>query len=131
MKLVAKTFLGLENVLADELRSLGATNIKIANRAVIFEGNTSMLYKVNYCVRTALSILMPIKEFKIKSKDNLYSIGKSIQWEKFINPKSTFSITSVVNSPLFNHSGYASLTLKDAISPSMQCITFPLQLLGK
>ena len=116
MKLVAKTFLGLENVLSDELRSLGATNIKVANRAVIFEGNTYILYKVNYCARTALSILMPIKEFKIKSKDDLYSISKSIRWEKFMSPKSTFSITPVVNSPLFNHSGYAGLTLKDSIA---------------
>ena len=116
MKLVAKTFLGLENVLSEELRTLGAVNIKIANRAVIFEGNTKTLYKVNYCVRTALSILMPIKEFRIKSKDDLYSIGKSIAWEKFMNTKSTFSITSVVNSPLFNHSGYAGLILKDSIA---------------
>ena len=116
MKLVAKTFLGLENVLSDELRNLGAENIKIANRAVIFEGNTFILYKANYCARTALSILMPIKEFKIKSKDGLYSTGKSIRWEKFMNSNSTFSITPVVNSPLFKHSGYAGLTLKDSIA---------------
>ena len=116
MKLVAKTFLGLENVLSDELRNLGATNIKVANRAVIFEGNTYILYKVNYCARTALSILMPVKEFKIRSKDDLYSGGKSIRWEKYINPNSTFSITPVVNSPLFKHSGYAGLTLKDSIA---------------
>jgi len=116
MKFVAKTLLGLENVLTGELRNLGAANITAANRAVIFEGNIKTLYKVNYCVRTALSVLMPIKEFRIKSKDELYSIGKSIPWEKFMNFKSTFSITSVVNSPLFNHSGYAGLTLKDSIA---------------
>ena len=116
MKLIAKTFLGLESVLSDELRSLGAENITIANRAVIFEGNTKILYKVNYCARTALSVLVPIKEFKIRSKDDLYSIGKSICWEKFMNYKLTFSITSVINSPLFNHSGYAGLILKDSIA---------------
>ena len=116
MRLVAKTFFGLENVLSGELRNLGAININAANRAVIFEGNIRTLYKANYCVRTALSILMPIKEFKIRSKDDLYKIGKSITWEKFMSPKSTFSITSVVNSPLFNHSGYAGLIIKDAIA---------------
>ena len=116
MKLTAKTFFGLENVLSDELSSLGAINIKAANRAVTFEGNIGTLYKVNYCVRTALSVLMPIKEFRIKSKDDLYSIGKSIAWDKFMNTKSTFSITPVVNSPLFKHSGYAGLILKDSIA---------------
>ena len=116
MKFVAKTFFGLENVLSNELRSFGVANVNIANRAVIFEGNISTLYKVNYCARTALSILMPIREFRIKSKNDLYSIGKSITWEKFMNCKSTFSITPVVNSPLFNHSGYAGLILKDSIA---------------
>ena len=116
MRLTAKTFFGLENILSDELHNLGVANIKTANRAVFFEGNIKTLYKVNYCVRTALSVLMPIKEFKIRSKNDLYSIGKSIFWEKFMNVKSTFSITPVVNSPLFNHSGYAGLTLKDSIA---------------
>ena len=116
MKLVAKTLFGLENVLSDELQELGASNIKVANRAVIFEGNTGLLYKVNYCSRTALSILMSLKEFRIKSKDDIYSMGKSVSWDKFMTPQSTFSITSVVNSPLFNHSGYAGLILKDSIA---------------
>ena len=116
MKFVAKTFFGLENVLSNELHSFGVANVNIANRAVIFEGNISTLYKVNYCARTALSILMSIREFKIKSKNDLYSVGKSITWEKYMNYKSTFAITSVVNSPLFNHSGYAGLILKDSIA---------------
>ena len=116
MRFVAKTLFGLEKVLSDELINLGAKDITIANRAVIFEGNIRILYKVNYCVRTALSVLMPIKEFRIKSKDGLYSIGKSIAWEKYMDCKSTFAITPVVNSPLFNHSGYAGLILKDSIA---------------
>ena len=116
MKLTAKTFFGLENVLSNELHNLGVTNIMVANRAVTFEGNIKTLYKANYCLRTALSVLMPIKEFRIRTKNDLYSIGKSIPWDKFMNYKLTFSITSVVNSPLFNHSGYAGLTLKDSIA---------------
>ncbi|MDR2887808.1 MAG: class I SAM-dependent RNA methyltransferase [Bacteroidales bacterium] len=116
MKLIAKTLFGLEKVLSDELRSLGAVNIAIANRAVIFEGNTGMLYRANYCTRTALSVLMQVKEFRIRTKEDLYTTCKSIQWENFMHSKSTFSITAVVNSPLFNHSGYAGLTLKDSIA---------------
>ena len=66
MRFVAKTLYGLEKVLAEELINMGATDVQTANRAVLFNGDISLLYTVNYCVRTALSILMPIAEFRIR-----------------------------------------------------------------
>ena len=116
MKFVAKTLYGLEEVLSEELISLGASNVKIGNRAVLFEGEVSLLYKANYCVRTALSILMPIAEFRIRSKDDLYKSGSKIEWDKYMDADDTFSIMPVVNSPHFSHTGYAGLLLKDTIA---------------
>jgi putative N6-adenine-specific DNA methylase len=115
MKFVAKTLFGLENVLSEELKSIGALNVRIGNRAVMFEGEMSLLYKANYCLRTALSILMPIAEFRIRSKDDLYKSGTKIEWERYMDADDTFSIMAVVNSPHLSHSGYAGLLLKDAI----------------
>ena len=63
MKIVAKTLYGFENVLADELKELGAKSIKIGNRVVEFEGDKKMLYTTNLWLRTAISILVPIKIF--------------------------------------------------------------------
>ncbi len=120
MRLVAKTLYGLEKVLAEELINLGATDVQTANRAVLFKGDMSFLYTVNYCVRTALSILMPVAEFRIRSKDDLYKAGSKIEWEKFLNPDDTFSIVPVINSPHFGHSGYAGLLLKDAIADTFR-----------
>jgi putative N6-adenine-specific DNA methylase len=120
MRLVAKTLYGLEKVLAEELINLGATDVQTANRAVLFKGDMSFLYKVNYCVRTALAILMPVAEFRIRSKDDLYKAGSKIEWEKFLNPDDTFSIVPVINSPHFGHSGYAGLLLKDAIADTFR-----------
>jgi len=120
MRFVAKTLYGLEKVLAEELINMGATDVQTANRAVLFNGDISLLYTVNYCVRTALSILMPIAEFRIRSKDDLYKAGSKIEWEKFLNPDDTFSIVPVINSPHFGHSGYAGLLLKDAIADSFR-----------
>ncbi len=116
MKLVAKTLYGLESVLATELADLGASDVKSVNRAVTFTGNKELLYRVNYCARTALSFLMPIGDFHIKSKDDLYKGGLRIDWSKFMDPDNTFSIAPVINSPHFTHSGYAGLLLKDAIA---------------
>ena len=116
MKFIAKTLFGLEKVLADELATLGAVGIAPANRAVLFEGDIRLLYKVNYMSRTAISILMPIKEFWIKSADDLYRKCMQIDWTSFMDVDNTFSVTPVVQSQLFNHTGYAGLKLKDAIA---------------
>ena len=82
MKFVAKTLYGLEKVLAEELISLGAEDVKAVNRAVLFKGDKNLLYKVNYCARTALSVLMTVADFRIRSKDDLYKGGLKVEWEK-------------------------------------------------
>lgn len=63
-ELIAKTFQGLEEVLAKELTELGASNIEIGRRMVAFMGDKEMMYKANFCLRTAIRILKPIKHFE-------------------------------------------------------------------
>ncbi|MCX6322060.1 MAG: THUMP domain-containing protein [Bacteroidia bacterium] len=116
MKFVAKTLYGLEKVLAEELVGLGAADVQAVNRAVLFKGDKELLYRVNYCSRTALSVLMPVADFRIKSKDDLYNGGSKIEWDRFMDADDTFSIVPVINSPHFGHTGYAGLILKDAIA---------------
>jgi putative N6-adenine-specific DNA methylase len=116
MKLVAKTLYGLENVLADELKMLGASDIRIVNRAVLFSGTKELLYTVNYCSRTALSVLMVINEFWIGSKEDLYREVSKIDWSIYMDSQTTFSVVSVVNSKLFTHTAYPGLIVKDAIA---------------
>lgn len=116
MKFVAKTLYGLEKVLAEELNGLGASDVQAVNRAVLFNGDSELLYKVNYCARTALSVLMPISDFRIRSKEDLYKGGSKIEWDRFIDIDDTFSIVPVINSPHFGHTGYPGLILKDAIA---------------
>jgi putative N6-adenine-specific DNA methylase len=116
MKLIAKTLFGLEKVLAEELESLGAGDVRPANRAVLFEGNSYLLYRVNYCSRLALSILASIAEFRIGSSNDLYNNGMRLEWDKYLNCDDTFSVVPVVNSKIFRHTGYAGLLLKDSIA---------------
>lgn len=123
MKFLAKTLYGLEQVLGSELLSLGAQNIKPLNRAVSFEGSRDMLFRANYCLRTALSILVPVSEFRIRSKDDLYRNALKIKWEKFLRNENTFSVVPVVKSPYFEHSGYPGLVLKDAVADHFRTST--------
>lgn len=115
MKFVAKTLYGLEQVLSEELLSLGAADVEAGNRAVMFKGDMSLLYKANYCLRTALSVLMPVAEFRIRSKDDLYKTASKVAWDTYMDPDDTFSVVAVVNSTHFSHTGYAGLLLKDSI----------------
>lgn len=116
MKLIAKTLYGLESVLAEEINNLGAGDVNPVNRAVTFNGDKELLYRINYCARTALSVLVQIADFRIRTRDDLYKGGIKVEWDRFMDADDTFSITPVINSSHFGHTGYAGLILKDAIA---------------
>jgi putative N6-adenine-specific DNA methylase len=111
----ATTLAGLEEILAQELIELGADEVQIGRRSVYFSGDLKLLYKANYCLRTALRILLPIDSYKIHSADDLYQRGKNFKWEELFGIEQTFAIQSTVFTDLFNNSMFASLKLKDAI----------------
>ncbi len=114
-EMVAKTFQGLEDVLAEELRSLGAVNVEPGRRMVSFEGDLAMLYKANMCCRTALRILKPIYKFIAHDPDALYAMVKEYDWTRILTLDKTFSIDTVTNSDEFTHSRYVTYRVKDAI----------------
>ena len=116
MDLVAKTFQGLEDVLAEELKQLGATDVKPGRRMVAFRGDKEMLYRANFCCRSALRILKPIYTFKACDTDELYEAVKKYDWEQLLSADDTFAIDSVVNSDGFRHSKFVTYRVKDAIA---------------
>ena len=71
-EMIAKTFMGLEPVLAKELTHLGANNVEIGRRMVSFTGNKEMLYRANFQLRTAIRILQPISHFKALNPEEVY-----------------------------------------------------------
>lgn len=114
-EMVAKTMQGLEDVLAEELRGLGAKNVEPGRRMVSFEGDLEMLYKANLCCRTALRILKPICKFIANDPDTLYDMVKEYNWGQIMTIDKTFAIDSVVYSESFTHSRYVTYRVKDAI----------------
>ena len=114
-KMVAKTMFGFEELLAKELRNLGAVNVVEGVRMVSFEGDTGFMYKANLCLRTAIKILKPIHSFYVKDETDLYKKIYEMEWSKYLNPEITFAIDATVNSENFTHSLYVSQKTKDAI----------------
>lgn len=114
-ELIAKTFMGLESILAEELTALGANDIEIGRRMVSFKGNKEMMYRANFALRTAIRILKPIKHFKAQSADDVYNEIQKIDWDKYLDNKKTFSVDSVVYSEEFRNSRFVTYKVKDAI----------------
>jgi putative N6-adenine-specific DNA methylase len=113
--MIAKTFMGLESVLAEELIALGANNIQIGRRMVSFSGNKELMYRANFQLHTAIRILKPIATFKARSAEDMYDEVKKIDWSLYIEKGKTFSVDSVVYSDEFRNSRFVTYKVKDAI----------------
>lgn len=114
-KMVAKTFFGFEDILAEELLKLGAQRVEKGTRMVSFYGDKGFMYKANLALRTALKILKPIKQFKVFNETSLYNGIQSIDWTDFLKVRQSFVVDTTVFSDRFNHSQFVALKTKDAI----------------
>ena len=114
-ELIAKTFMGLEPVLAKELTQLGADNVQIGRRMVSFTGDKEMMYRANFQLHTAIRILKPIKHFRAQSADDVYEGVKEVEWADYLALDKTFAVDSVVFSDEFRHSKFVAYKVKDAI----------------
>lgn len=110
-----KTFFGLETVLAEEVKRLGGREVQIKNRAVNCVGDLGFLYKINYALRTAVKILVPILEFRAFNEYKFYDKLYKFEWDRFMFVNQTFTIDSTVHSEHFTHSQFITLKMKDAI----------------
>ena len=113
--MLAKTFKGLEEVLAQELIELGANDVQLERRAVSFRGDKTLLYRANFSLRTAIRILVPIASFKAKDTDALYAQLLKLNWAQYMTVNSTFAIDATVYSESFRNSRFVTYRVKDAI----------------
>lgn len=114
-KMLAKTLYGFEPLLAQELKNLGAGNVREGNRMVTFEGDTGFLYKANLCLRTALKVLKPIKRFKVFNEKQFYRELYGIDWHVLFGTNKTFAFDSTMHTDIFKNSMFVSLKAKDAL----------------
>ncbi len=113
--MVAKTLFGFEEILAKELRNLGAANVEEGVRSVSFEGDKGFMYKANLCLRTAIKIVKPVHSFSVVDENDLYKKIYRMDWSEYLSADTTFAIDTTINSENFTHSLYVSQKVKDAI----------------
>jgi len=99
-EIIATTIFGLEEILAEELREIGATDVELLSRAVRFKGDKAMLYKSNLLLRTAVKILKPINSFFAANEQQLYDNIKKIDWSEYFTYNNTFAIDGANKNPV-------------------------------
>lgn len=106
---------GIEPVLAEELRDLGAEAVEVGRGGVHFAGDQALLYQANLWLRTAIRVLWPILQVHVESPDELYDAVRRLDWSQYLTPDHTLAVDCNVRDSHITHSKYAALRTKDAI----------------
>ena len=106
---------GLEYLLRDELRALGADDAHEALAGVHFSGSLELAYRACLWSRLASRILLQLAEFDAADADALYAGMQEIDWSQHLAGEGSFAIDAVGSTPLLRHSQFVALRSKDAI----------------
>lgn len=107
--------LGLEWVVADELRALRAESVEERRGGVAFRGDRRLGYAANLWLRSAVRVQQQILDFPARGKEALYAAVRDVEWERWLDVDGTLAIDASVRDSEITHSGFAGLTAKDAI----------------
>ena len=106
---------GMEQLLADELQAIGATEIKHTVAAVHFQGVLEVAYRSCLWSRIANRILMPLSQFKLNNADDLYKYCVEIPWEDHLSSQQSIAVDFIGTSKSVDNSMYGAMLVKDAI----------------
>ncbi len=113
---VIPCLLGLEKLIADEVRELGAENVVSENGRVLFSGDEHILARVNICSRYAERIQILVGSFEARSFEELFQGTKALPWEQWIGAYDAFPVKGYsLNSTLFSVSDCQSIIKKAVV----------------
>lgn len=116
MKFSVPCLLGLEGLIADELRRMDAQNVAAQNGRVDFEGDEAVLARANICSRYAERILIRMGSFRAETFEELFQGVKKVPWEMFIGEKDAFPVKGYsLDSKLFSVSDCQAIIKKAVV----------------
>lgn len=111
---------GTEDLLADELKELGARRIRQDRGGVRFMATLDEALMVALWSRIAMRVLYPLGAFEARGAEGLYEAAASIPWEEHLTPEHTFAVDATLKDSEHSHSGFVALKVKDAIVDRMR-----------
>ncbi|MBL8753555.1 MAG: hypothetical protein JNK15_09660 [Planctomycetes bacterium] len=107
--------LGLEQVLADELRALGAGQVEPRRGAVAFTGDRATGYRACLWTRSAIRVQEELARGRVRDRDDLYALAGTVDWTQTIGYLQTFAIDGAVKDSFANDTRFPVLVVKDAL----------------
>ncbi len=114
-RLFATTDAGLEDVLARELKQIGARRVAKSDRGVAFAGGLSLIYKANLRLRTAYRVLLELAEFEALDRESLYEGVLAVPWGDHMSPDQTLAVDAVSHGSDLGHTQFISRVVKDGV----------------
>ena len=115
LRFFATAALGLETLLATELKNLGAEKIKAGKGGVFFSGTLETAYRVCLWSRLASRVLLPLRTFPALNPEDLYTGVREIDWNNHLEKNGTLAVDCNISRSRIKHSHFAALKAKDAI----------------
>ncbi|MFA7097334.1 MAG: THUMP domain-containing protein, partial [Gammaproteobacteria bacterium] len=106
---------GIEPLLADELRGLGASAVKETRAGVTFQGPLAVAYRACLWSRTANRILLPLARFRADTPEALYAGVRAIDWAEHMVPDGTLAVDFSTVQSRIGHSHFGAQKVKDAV----------------
>lgn len=107
---------GLEDLAADELRALGAAEVRTFPRGLEFRCDQEALYRINYRSRLVSRVLAPLARFEVGGGEDLYLKTKKIDWTHLLTLEQTFAVSGNVSQSEIDNSHFAALKVKDVVA---------------
>ncbi|HSH25066.1 MAG TPA: class I SAM-dependent RNA methyltransferase, partial [Massilibacterium sp.] len=90
--LIATAAMGIESIVAREVRDLGFTDVTVENGKVIFKGDEQSICRANTWLRSANRIKLLVGQFKVTTFDELFEQTKALPWGDFIPENGEFPV---------------------------------------
>jgi len=120
--LIATAAMGIEALVAREIKSLGFEDVVVENGRVLFKADEAGIVKANLWLRTADRVKLRVGEFKATSFDELFEKTKALPWHMFIPRNGQFPVSGKSHkSKLFSVSDCQAI-VKKAIVDKLKTI---------
>ncbi len=106
---------GLEELLLQELSSLGGKELKQTPGGVAFSGTWETCYRANLWSRIASRILWRVADFPYKNEEELYAATKAVDWPKYFAVQKKIRVNVTAQKSPLKSLEFATLKVKDAI----------------
>lgn len=120
IKLIATAAMGLEALVAREVKDLGYEDVQVENGKIIINADEKAICRTNLWLRTADRVKLVVGEFKATTFDELFEKTKALPWAQWIPENGEFPVIGKsVKSTLFSVSDCQAI-VKKAVVESMK-----------